>query len=160
MDAETRFCLAWYEQYGFNEAPYGQADVMARAKNTAPNVLVEQGVLHAAKGKARLVKRSELDPNWVPAPNKPGSTWLQTLQLVARLESGGIEKAAELEQQIGIGDMERVRRLTYRLYDIAEKKGWADDALAYNSLIVDWIHIERRAAALKSTSLMQGTILE
>ena len=160
LDAETRFCLAWYEQYGFNEAPYGQADVMTRAKNTAPNVLVEQGVLHAAKGKTRLVKRSELDPNWVPTPNKPGSTWLQTLQLVARLESGGIEKAAELEQQIGIGDMERVRRLTYRLYDIAEKKGWADDALAYNSLIVDWMHIERRAAALKSTSLMQGTILE
>jgi len=160
LDAETRFCLAWYEQYGFNEAPYGQADVMARAKNTAPNVLVEQGILYAAKGKARLVRRDELNPDWAPAVSKPGSTWLQTLQLAARLESGGIEKAAELGQQIGMGSMERVKRLTYRLYDIAEKKGWAEDALAYNSLIVDWTHIERRAAALKPETIVQGTILE
>ncbi len=160
LDAETRFCLAWYEQYGFNEAPYGQADVMARAKMTAPNVLVEQGVLYATKGKVRLVKRSELAPDWMPTLNNPGSTWLQTLQLAARLENGGIEKAAELEYQIGIGNMEQVRRLTYRLYDIAEKKGWAEDALAYNSLIVDWMHIERRAVALTPAAVIQGTILE
>ena len=33
VDVETRFCIAWYEQYGFKEAPFGEADVLARAKN-------------------------------------------------------------------------------------------------------------------------------
>ena len=160
LDAATRFCLAWFEQYGFSEAPYGEADVMARAKATAPNILVEQGELYASKGKARLLKRSELATDWMPTFTKPGSTWLQTQQLAARLESGGIEKAAELQHQIGLSNMEPVRRLSYRLYDIAEKKGWAEDALAYNSLIADWVHIERQAAILASPSLIQGTILE
>jgi len=34
------------------------------------------------------------------------------------------------------------------------------EVLAYNSLIVDWVHIERRAATLTPASVIQGTILE
>ena len=34
MDAETRFCVAWFEQYGTAERPYGEAEVLCTAKNT------------------------------------------------------------------------------------------------------------------------------
>jgi putative DNA methylase len=30
LDADTRFCLKWYEQYGWAKGPFGDADVLAR----------------------------------------------------------------------------------------------------------------------------------
>src|SRR5690606_41710671 len=35
IDSDTRFAVAWFEQFGFNEGELGQADVLARAKNTS-----------------------------------------------------------------------------------------------------------------------------
>lgn len=37
---------------------------------------------------------------------------------------------------------EHIRSLAYRLYTLCERKGWADDARAYNELITSWIGIE------------------
>ncbi|MBN1565667.1 MAG: DUF1156 domain-containing protein, partial [Anaerolineae bacterium] len=34
VDSDTRFCINWFEQFGFNEGEFGVADVLARAKNT------------------------------------------------------------------------------------------------------------------------------
>ena len=34
MDADTRFCVAWYEQYGTGERAFGEAEVLFNAKNT------------------------------------------------------------------------------------------------------------------------------
>ena len=52
VDVETRFCIAWYEQYGFKEAPFGEADVLARAKNTATDRLENTGILSASRGRS------------------------------------------------------------------------------------------------------------
>ncbi len=38
---------------------------------------------------------------------------------------------------------EPMRQLAYRLYTLCERKGWADDARAYNELITSWNAIER-----------------
>ena len=40
MDSDTRFCIDWFMQYGFKEAEFGQADVLARAKGTTVDGLV------------------------------------------------------------------------------------------------------------------------
>ena len=42
---------------------------------------------------------------------------------------------------------ERARRLAYRLYQIADDRGRAKDAVAYNGLIQSWHDIARHAAS-------------
>jgi putative DNA methylase len=32
--------------------------------------------------------------------------------------------------------------LSYRLYTLCERKGWAEEARAYNELVADWSNIE------------------
>ncbi len=59
-DADTRWALAWYEQYGFNEGPFGVAETLSKAKNTSVGGLGEAGVLVARAGKVRLLSRTEL----------------------------------------------------------------------------------------------------
>jgi putative DNA methylase len=38
-----------------------------------------------------------------------------------------------------------VRTLAYRLYTLCERKGWAEEARAYNELVTAWSEIERAA---------------
>ena len=66
MDADTRFCVAWFEQYGTAERAYGEAEVLFTAKNTSFDGLHRAGVLIGKKGKVRLKRRDELDPAWDP----------------------------------------------------------------------------------------------
>ena len=39
------------------------------------------------------------------------------------------------------------RQLAYRLYTLCERKGWAEDARAYNELITSWSGIESAAGS-------------
>ncbi len=41
---------------------------------------------------------------------------------------------------------EPIRALAYRLYTLCERKGWADDARAYNELVTAWTGVERAAS--------------
>jgi putative DNA methylase len=58
FDPDTRWALAWYEQFGTEEGPFGVAETLSRAKNTAVNGLVEARVVKARAGKVQLVGRS------------------------------------------------------------------------------------------------------
>ena len=40
---------------------------------------------------------------------------------------------------------EPIRALAYRLYTLCERKGWTDDARAYNELVTAWSAIEQAA---------------
>ena len=42
---------------------------------------------------------------------------------------------------------ETARDLAYRLYSICERKKWADEALAYNSLVIAWPELSKLALA-------------
>ena len=64
FDADTRWALAWFEQYGMNEGPFGTAETLSRAKNTAVNGLVAAGIVEAEGGKVRFWKREELPDGW------------------------------------------------------------------------------------------------
>ena len=50
-----------------------------------------------------------------------------------------------LLRKIG-GRGEGARDLVYRLYGTCERKKWAEEALAYNGLVVSWPEITRLAA--------------
>jgi putative DNA methylase len=45
FDPDTRWALAWFEQFGMKEEAFGIAETLSKAKNTAINGLVEAGVV-------------------------------------------------------------------------------------------------------------------
>lgn len=148
MDKDTRFCLAWYEQYGFEEAQFGEADVLARAKNTSVEGIVKAGVLEAKKGKVRLLKRTEYKENWDPELDPRVTVWECVNHLIKRLETAGEEGAAKLLNKLTGDYEENSRSLAYRLYLICEKKGWTEEAIAYNTLVISWSAVQEKAVVV------------
>ncbi|MEI6309441.1 MAG: hypothetical protein WCP58_07355, partial [bacterium] len=147
LDADTRFAMAWFEQRGMEEGPFGEADVLSRAKNTSMDGMVEAGVLQSRAGKVRLLKRDELPEDWDPATDRRLTVWECTQHLIAVLESHGEEAAARLVKRLGGGKSEEARTLAYRLYAICERKGWSAEALSYNGLVTSWPEILKLAQA-------------
>jgi putative DNA methylase len=144
-ESDTRWALAWFEQFGHNEAPFGAAETLSKAKNTSVNGLVEAGVLEARGGKVRLLRRDELDTDWDPAKDKRLTSWEAVQQLIRALDASGEQTAAELLGRLG-PMAETARDLAYRLYSVCERKGWAQDALGYNMLVVAWPRLKELAA--------------
>jgi putative DNA methylase len=146
LDPDTRFCIAWFEQYGTGAAKFGEADVLARAKNTSVEGLVRARVLAAEGGNVRILARSELDPGWDPLTDRRITDWECAQHLILALERGE-DEAARLARRMGGNKAQTARDLAYRLYSICERKGWAEEALAYNGLAVSWPAIQERIAA-------------
>ena len=151
LDPDTRFCVAWYEQYGVGERAYGEAEVLFSAKNTSFEGLQRAGVLVGGKGKVRLTRRDELDPDWNPATDRRITDWESAQHLTRSLTAergGGVAEAARLVLGMGAERAEKVRALAYRLYSLAERKRWADEAHAYNILVTSWPQIQAESARL------------
>jgi len=176
FDADTRWALAWFEQHGMEEGPFGDAETLSKAKNTAVNGLVEAGIVSARGGKVRLVSREELGGRRQKAEDgrqHPGtggldsdslllasrSVWLATQYLVKSLEEGGESGAAELLRKLGARG-ETARELCYRLHKIAERRGWASEAVSYNALAVAWPEIARLASSQKQEDRRQKELFE
>ena len=151
LDPDTRFCVAWYEQYGLGERAYGEAEVLFSAKNTSFDGLQRAGVVVGGKGKVRLRRRDELDPEWNPETDRRITDWEGTQHLTRSLTAergGGVAEAARLVLGMGAERAEKARALAYRLYSLAERKRWADEAHAYNILVTSWPQIQTEAARL------------
>jgi putative DNA methylase len=145
FDGDTRWALAWFEQYAMDEGPFGVAETLSTAKNTAVSGLAEAGILRARAGKVRLLKRDELPVDWDPGTDRRTTIWEVTQHLIRALEREGEGGAAALLRKMGAAG-EAARDLAYRLYSICERKKWAQEALAYNSLVIAWPEIARLAA--------------
>ncbi|PDW05106.1 REP-associated tyrosine transposase [Candidatus Viridilinea mediisalina] len=164
FDGDTRWAIAWFDQYGVNEGPYGVAETLSKAKNTSVEGMVEAGLVVARSGKVRLLSRDEL-PGSADGPSAIGSgraartgsmsVWEVAQHLVHALDKRGEAGAAALLAQLG-GEGEIARDLAYRLYTTCERKGWAQEALAYNSLVVAWPEIRRLAAEAQRGAPVQG----
>jgi putative DNA methylase len=144
FDADSRWALAWFEQSAFAEGDFGVADVLARAKVTAVDGMVQAGIIRSGRGKVRLLKPSELAAGWDPATDTRVTAWEIVHQLVRALESGGEAAAAALVAKLG-SKAEIARELCYRLYTICERKKRAVEALSYNALVQSWPEINRLA---------------
>lgn len=147
LDGDSRFCVELYSQFAFNTLKFGEADVLARAKNTSVEKLVSRGVLFAQKGDIHLLTREEL-PERVNASES--IIWLLTQQLTRAMETGGIKACAQILKDDYGTNTELAKALAYRLFTIAEGKHWAQEAYAYNSLIIAWPDIQLEAAKLRS----------
>ena len=143
FDGDTRWAVAWFETHGVQEGPYGVAETLSKAKITSVQGLVEAGLVAARGGKVKLIGRGEMPEDWDPATDKRLTAWEATQHLIRRLQNEGEQSAAELLARLGGDYGEMARDLAYRLYSICERKGWAQEALAYNSLVIAWSEISK-----------------
>jgi len=151
FDADTRFAVTWYEQFGFDEAMFGDADVLAKAKNTTVDKVVRAGIAEAKAGKVRLLRRIELLDDWNPADDKNLTIWEVAHYLIRALERSEADAAALL-RRVGLGLGEQSRQLAYLLFQLAERKKRADDANVYNMLVAAWPQLQRLAAGESGTN--------
>jgi putative DNA methylase len=150
IDADTRFAVSWFEQFGFNEGEFGQADVLARAKNTSVAGVEAAGLVLSGRGKVRLLHWKEYDlSSWDPQQDKRPTVWEATHHLIKRLNSHGETGSAMLMTKMPPDMAAEARNLAYRLYSICERKGWADHARDYNALVISWAGIGEETARLR-----------
>ena len=150
LDADTRFALTWFSQHGYSPGPAGDADSVARAKNTSLAGIEASGIGEARAGKFRLYERHELAPDWSPIEDTRRTVWEATQYLAAALERSETE-AAELMNILG-GYSDRARQLAYLLYQKANDRGWASEAGAYNGLITVWPNLLTGAATVAASA--------
>lgn len=124
---------------------YGDAETLSKARNTSVKGLARSGVVAARAGKVRLLRRDELNAGWTLAEDQRPTVWEATQHLIRALDQGGEAAAGELLRQLG-GAAEPARDLAYRLYAICERKGWAQEALAYNMLAAAWPRLTELAS--------------
>ena len=144
FDGDTQFCLHWFEGMGWAIGKYGEADVLARAKGTSVGGLTTAGVLESIGGQVRLFKWREYPTDWSPEDDQRMAVWEMLHHLIRALNGGGEASAGALLARM-MDKAEPIRALAYRLYTLCERKGWAEDARAYNELITSWQSIETAA---------------
>ena len=144
LDADSRFALTWYRQYGWEAGPFGNANTLAQAMNTAVDGVVDAGVAESKGGKVRLLRWEELDREWDPRSDRRLTVWEITQHLIARMEISE-RRAGELLAKVGGGMSDQARHLAYLLYQAADSKGAAEDAVAYNGLVTAWESISQEA---------------
>ena len=159
FDADTQFCLHWFEQHNWTEGVFGEADVLARSKSTSVDAMKEAGVLQSGSGKVRLLKWAEYPTDWDPRTDTRTPVWEALHQLIRALKQGGESASGALLATLG-GKAEAVRQLAYRLYTLCERLGQAEDARAYNELITSWTGIEIAANSEPKQRDPQGLLFD
>lgn len=157
FDADTRWALAWFDQYGFTEGPYGAAETLCTAKNTSVSGMAEADILAAKAGKVRLLKKEELPAAWDSAVDERLTIWEATHQLIRTLDQGE-QAAAALLRKLG-PIAETARDLSYRLYTVCERRKWAQEAIGYNALVLAWPDLTRLAQEQKAAGPRQGELI-
>ena len=156
FDPDTRWCLAWYEDHGFDAGPYGEAETLASARNASIDGLRRAGVLTAGGGRVHLIDPQSLPADYDPRTDDRVSCWEVVLHLARALESTGLDGAGRLlaaARERGL-DGEVLRSLAYRLYSLAEQGGRTESGVLFNALGSSWPEIE--AAARPTTTAPGG----
>ena len=68
---------------------------------------------------------------------------------------GGETAAAELSARLDGSKVDAVKSLTYRLFVIADRKKWTEEALAFNALIASWSDVQQQAGEMVSRPKQQ-----
>lgn len=162
FDATTRFAIAWYRGNGYSPGSFGDADNLARARNTAVATLDRDEVLTSRAGKVALLRPSDLSTDYDVLADDHTSTWEALQHTIRLLESDGVPAAgaflADAESRDdGAIEGDLVKELAFLLYSIAEKNGWTKDAISFNSIATSWPEIvdasrtDRRASSTQSS---------
>ncbi|HCN6633521.1 TPA: hypothetical protein N6048_004993, partial [Escherichia coli] len=80
---------------------------------------------------------AELPTDWAPERDNRTPVWEGLHQLIRILNSEGASGAGAMLGRLS-DKSDAIRSLAYRLYTLCERKGWAQDARAYNELVTAW----------------------
>lgn len=161
FDGDTRWAITWFEQHGFGEGDFGEAEILSKAKVTSVAALQQAGLVHSRRGRVRLLRPDELPKDWDPAEDRRLTVWEMTHHIVRVyfIEKAGDEPAADLLRRLGSRG-EVARDLAYRLFDVCEKKKRSQEAQAYNALVLGWSEIARLARQGGKAVVAQGTLFK
>jgi putative DNA methylase len=164
LDVDTRFALTFFESFGYEKRDFGDAEGLAKARNVSVEGITRAGILQSLAGKVWLLRRDQLNNDWNPMLDDRLSAWEATQHLIKRLESGGEGAAAELLAKLkkvaGHGDLgANCKDLAYRLYNHCEKTKQAEEARAYNGLVIAWPELERLAASQSTETAVQASLI-
>jgi putative DNA methylase len=158
FDAETRFAVTWFEQFGYDKGEFGTALSLCQARGLAVDSVKHAGIIESAAGKVRLLKRSELNEEWDPTTDPHLTIW-ECLQYLVRALDGGEENAARLLKRIGPERAGAVKDLAYYLYDLAgNKRRDAQEATSYNALIALWSDLTGLASTVRDDTDRQASL--
>lgn len=143
FDSPTRFAIAWYRQHGYGVGTFGEADNLARARNTSVQTMDRDEILTSRAGKVALIKPADMLDDYDVLADDHTSTWEALHHAIRALEAGGIAAAgaflsAAMSRGDGAVDVDLVKELAHLLYRVAESNGWTKDAISFNSLVTSW----------------------
>ncbi|MBZ4519979.1 DUF1156 domain-containing protein [Mycobacterium avium subsp. hominissuis] len=155
--ATTRFAIAWYRQHGYDVGKFGDADNLARARNTSIEAMDRDGVLTSRGNKVQLIKPDDLDSDYDVVADLHISNWEVLHHLIKRLESDGIGPAGDFLREAfsrtdDTIDSDRLKELAHLLFRIAEANGWTKDALSFNNVVTSWPELLDIATAATTES--------
>lgn len=162
FDPTTRFAIAWFRTHGYGEGKYGNADDLARARNTAVEKLERSGILTGRQGVVRLFRPSDLPSGYDIVADESVSAWEALHHLVRIMESEGAPAAGAFLAQAaaradGAIDIDLIPELSHLLFRIAEDNKWTKDAISFNSLVTAWPDIVDASRAPRSGA-QQGAL--
>lgn len=161
MDPETRFAADWFKLHGYENGDFGDADNIARPRETSVDAVKDARIVESAAGKVRICRRKELDADWDPLDDDHLTVWNCCQQLIRTLEIEGEFAAAMLLKKIGPGREELVKDLAYHLFDLcANKRQDAKEANSYNGLIAVWTELTLQAAAISDIDMNRQSKLD
>nr|WP_223111059.1 DUF1156 domain-containing protein [Aeromicrobium senzhongii] len=160
FDPTSRFAIAWYRQFGYGPGRFGDADSLARARNTSVEAMDRDGILTSRAGSVRLTRPADLAWGYDVLEDLHTSNWEALHHLIKVLERDGIEAAgaflqAALARQDGAVDADLAKELAHLLFRIAEGNGWTKDALSFNALVTSWPEILEVARTATKTTVEQ-----
>ncbi len=161
FDTTSRFAIAWYRQHGYGIGKFGDADSLARARNTSVEVMDRSEILTSRAGNVQLIKPGDLSWDYDLVEDSNTSNWEVLHHLIKVLERDGIAPAGEFlhaalsHPDIAV-DADLVKELAHLLFRIAEGNGWTKDALSFNTLVTSWPEILDVARTPTTSPAAQG----
>ncbi|RKF24685.1 DUF1156 domain-containing protein [Micromonospora globbae] len=143
FDPTTRFAIAWYRQHGYNTGTFGDADNLARARNTSVERMDRDAILTSRAGKVTLIRPADTPADYDVLADEHTSTWEVLHHTIRILETEGVPAAGAFlattqSRPDGAIDLDLVKELAFLLFSVAEKNGWAKDAISFNAVAQSW----------------------
>ena len=162
FDATTRFAIAWFRPHGYAKGKFGDADNVARARNTSVETLARAGILFSRGGDVHLYRPADLSGDYDVLADESVSAWEVLHHLIRIMESEGVGVAGIFLAQAsgrvdGAVDVELIPELSHLLFRIAEDNKWTKDAISFNSLVTAWPDIVDASRAIKPSG-QQGSL--
>ena len=162
FDSTSRFAVAWYRQHGYGTSSFGDADNLARARNTSVDTMARDQILTSRAGKVTLLSAADYPTAYDVLDDDHTSAWEALHHLSRILGSHGLAPAGEflaaaVSRPDGAVEADLVKELAFLLYSIAEKNGWTKDAITFNTLVTSWPEILQASRQTTPAPLTQTT---